>query len=85
MLADESFDAALADAVALGQLPLRRARGKGRDQPFRVGLRKPVTDPPPAGRLSGMHAEGRFADLGMRLLQLPHRADQSVCKVPRAG
>jgi hypothetical protein len=49
MLPDESLDAALADAVPLGQFPLRRARGGGREEPLLVSLGEPVSDPPLAG------------------------------------
>jgi hypothetical protein len=41
-LPDEPLDAALADAVSLGELALRCARGESRDKPFRIGLREPI-------------------------------------------
>jgi hypothetical protein len=46
MLPYEPLDTALADAVPLGQLPLGRTRGEGRDELFRVGLAEPVINPP---------------------------------------
>lgn len=38
MLADEPLDAAHTDAIALGQLPLRRTRGQSHDMPLPISL-----------------------------------------------
>jgi hypothetical protein len=70
MLPDEPFDAALADAVALGQLPLRRSSGEGGNELFGLGLGEPVPNSPLPGAQRGAHAVRRFASLGLRLPKL---------------
>jgi hypothetical protein len=48
------------------------------------GLNLRPGSPQPAGLTDSLrrtHAERRFAGLGLRLLKLPHRADQRVCEV----
>ncbi len=79
MLPDEPLDAALADAVSLGQFPLRRAPGEGRDELFRVGRRGP--HPSSAGSRDRTHAERRFGGPRLCLLELLYRSDQRVCQV----
>jgi hypothetical protein len=85
MLPDEPLDTALADAVPLGQLPLRRARGEGRDEPFRVCLRQPIANPPLAQTRGRADAECRFTGLLLGCPKLLHRADQGVCEVLAFG
>jgi hypothetical protein len=80
---NEPLDAALADAVAVGELPLGRVRSEGGDELLGVGFTQPVTNPPLTGtQRSGANAVSRSADLGLCLAKLLHRADQRICKVP---
>jgi hypothetical protein len=83
MLPDEPFDAALADAVALGQLALRGTRSEGGDEVFPVSLAEPVSDPPLTGTQGrGVNTACPSAGLRLRLAELRHRADQEVYEVP---
>jgi hypothetical protein len=81
VLPEEPLDAALADAVKLGQLPLRRTRDEGIDEPFRVDLGESFAHPPLSGAASRADAERRFVGSRLGLPELLHRADQHVCEV----
>jgi hypothetical protein len=83
MLPNETLDAALTDAVPLGQLPLRRTRSEGRDELFSVYFGEPVPNNAPlTGTLGGADAERRLTRLRLSLPKLMHCADQRVCEVP---
>jgi hypothetical protein len=83
MLSDKPLDAALADAVTLGKLPLRRACDERGDKPFNLALIEPTSDLPLSGtRERGPYALSRSVGHRLRLLKLTNRADQRVYEIP---
>lgn len=86
MLAEQALHTAVADAVALGQLPFRCALGECRDERAYVWLAEPIIDSPLSiASARGPDALGGLVLSPLRASKLLHGLDQRICEVQAVG